>query len=155
MTKLMYEYYILEFHPDHERAEGEGWVPQQYVVMEEHLGRSLFPDEDVKHLNGNHHDNRIDNLKIVKTQYGVTSSILNTSSMNKNLSKTFMPCRFQKPCWLTIRAPLARKNKVYLPYICDYQSSGDVLKCQRYWTFIENEAREGVENIDEVPTEGP
>lgn len=142
----MYDYYILEFHPDHERAEGEGWVPQQIIVMEEHLGRTLFPDEEIKHLNGNPHDNRISNLHVVTPQFGGrTNTLLDTQDNARKLSKNFTPCRFQRECWATIRAPLARKHKIFLPYICDYATSGDLLKCGHYWNFIEKDQIEKVE----------
>lgn len=39
-------------------------------IMEEHLGRELYPNEHVYHLNGDPTDNRIENLVvIVKNQY--------------------------------------------------------------------------------------
>lgn len=136
MTKTMYDYYILEFHPDHQRAEGEGWVPQQILVMEEHLGRSLSPDEDVKHVNSNVHDNRIDNLRLVTSNtMNRTSSILDSQEMGRKLSRTFIPCKFQKECWKNIRAPIARANNIFLPYICSYQTEGDLYKCSHYWSF--------------------
>jgi hypothetical protein len=33
--------------------------------MEEHLGRELLPNEHVYHINGDGHDNQIDNLIII------------------------------------------------------------------------------------------
>jgi hypothetical protein len=35
------------------------------IVMEQHLGRELRPDEHVHHINGDRRDNRIENLEIV------------------------------------------------------------------------------------------
>lgn len=155
MTELMYDYYILEFHPDHPRAEGEGWVLQQILVMEAHLGRELSPDEEVRHLNGDPHDNRIENLRLVTPRFGSKSnSLFDSQDSARRLSKTFVPCKYQKPCWKEIRAPIARANKVFLPYICSFQSEGDVYKCSHFWNFRKAEL-EGEDGIDAVSTNGP
>jgi hypothetical protein len=34
------------------------------VIMEEHIGRSLFSDETIHHINGVRDDNRLDNLEL-------------------------------------------------------------------------------------------
>lgn len=42
-------------------------VLQHREVMEQHLGRALRPEENVHHINGVRHDNRIENLEIWNT----------------------------------------------------------------------------------------
>ena len=58
--------YIAVYIPDHPMAwKGSGLVYAHRLIMEEKLGRPIFPSEHVHHKNENPKDNRIENLEIV------------------------------------------------------------------------------------------
>jgi uncharacterized C2H2 Zn-finger protein len=60
ISKGDYKYALVPGHP---RATKNGYVLEHRVVLENHLGRLLSPDEVVHHKDGNKKDNRVENLE--------------------------------------------------------------------------------------------
>jgi hypothetical protein len=143
----VFDYFVLVHKPKHPRAFASGYVPEQIIVAEEALKRSLTPDEDVRHINGDAQDNRPENLEIISANNGYRVQSVGEypydTPRKTTPDKTFISCKFQRPCWREIRAPIARREKVYLPYICSFQVEGDIYKCGHFWNYLDKEMKEG------------
>jgi hypothetical protein len=55
--------YVCVYFPGHSRASNN-YVLEHILVMEEKLGRELYPNENVHHINGVRDDNRPENLEL-------------------------------------------------------------------------------------------
>lgn len=59
--------YVLVYAPENPTANVSGFILEHRLVMSEHLGRPLSSNENVHHINGVRHDNRIENLELWNT----------------------------------------------------------------------------------------
>lgn len=57
--------YLYAVVKDHPNAIKFGYVLYHRILMENHLNRLLNPNEVVHHINGDSHDNRIENLELL------------------------------------------------------------------------------------------
>ena len=136
------DYYVLIYNPKHPRAVGEGYVPEHILVAEKSLNRALTADEEVRHINGNTQDNRPTNLEIISANSTYRTQLVESDgpyvvARNRKANKTFIPCRYQRPCWKQIRSKIAKENGIYLPYYCSFQTEGDIYRCSRFWKFLD------------------
>jgi hypothetical protein len=67
--------YVVIKRRNHPRANTRGYVKEHILIMEKHIGRQLewfgahHPESEiVHHINENRQDNRIDNLKLMRTK---------------------------------------------------------------------------------------
>jgi len=60
--------YILIYNPLHYQSDINGYIREHRLVMEQHLGRYLTPEEIVHHKNEKRNDNRFKNLRLFPTK---------------------------------------------------------------------------------------
>ena len=62
--------------PEHPYVAVDGYLPQHRLVMEEHIGRYLLPNEHVHHIDGDKSNNKIENLELLSPNNHHTKNML-------------------------------------------------------------------------------
>lgn len=69
----------------------DGWELEHRRVMEQHLGRKLFPKETVHHKNGVQNDNRLSNLELWASQHPRGQRVEDLVEFARFILRTYEP----------------------------------------------------------------
>lgn len=58
--------YMMIYRPNHPNCDCKGYMQEHRLIMEQHLGRHLEPEEIVHHIDWDVSNNHIDNLHLFK-----------------------------------------------------------------------------------------
>jgi hypothetical protein len=105
--------YVWVFKPSHPLAMNNRYVFEHRLVMEKFLGRFLYPEEHIHHINDNTSDNRIENLDLVSKSahsylHAIKRNYHPTFKGKKHSAETKQKMRFAK---------LGKKRGHYHPFL--------------------------------------
>ena len=81
--------YIFVYQPTHPYHNKKGYVKRSRLIMEQHLGRYLKPNEVIHHINGIKDDDKIENLELF--QDNSKHIKLHTKERDRNDKGIFIP----------------------------------------------------------------
>lgn len=83
--------YRIVYLPGHPMANSSGAIAEHRLVMAEHIGRNLLPNENVHHVNGDRLDNRIENLELWSKSQPAGQRVEDKVAWAIELLKTYKP----------------------------------------------------------------
>jgi hypothetical protein len=79
------------YRPDHPNARKDGYVATNRLVMSEHLGRPLLPNETVHHRNTDKLDNSIENLELWVGHHGTGGRVDDLVQFSLDVLRQYAP----------------------------------------------------------------
>jgi hypothetical protein len=94
--RLKSNYIPVQAPKGHPNATASGKILEHRLVMSNHLGRALLPNENVHHINGDRHDNRIENLEIWSTWQPAGQRLDDKINYAIEILSTYAPDKLRK-----------------------------------------------------------
>lgn len=89
--------YVRLYDPTHPNAARNGMVLEHTKIMSDHLGRMLWPDENVHHKNGKRDDNRLSNLELWSTRQPKGQRVEDKVEFALEMLRRYAPEKLKEP----------------------------------------------------------
>ena len=116
--------YIYILRKEHPYCNKDGYVPEHRLIMEEKIGRYLYPYERVRHINNIRSDNIPGNLKLMSREEHLVELCKNNAKKaskigrkikRQNSKYVFMGCKFDSKNEMKFCRMLVKKKLINRP----------------------------------------
>lgn len=123
--------YVKILSPDHPYRDSRGYVKEHRLVMENHLGRYLNPNELVHHEDENKQNNKIENLRL----------ITRSAHQNHHNPRKGYRMNYDGVVCLECGADTTYPSKNGQPHWCRHPTTGAEYICEKCYKRISSQVR--------------